>query len=395
MNTERTIQIEDTLQIPTYTKYPLVAERGDGCYLWDLDGKRYIDFYGGHCVTPLGHCPEPVVQAVQEQLSMLIFYSNVIYSPVRARAVELLHRVGPEGVRRVFLCNSGTEANETALKLARTVTGRNGVVAFEGGFHGRTLGALATTWNPRYREPYAAVLPPTHFAPLNDIELVRGLLERVGDVAAVIIEPIQSMAGVMEATPEFLRGVRELCDRSGTLLIFDEVQTGVGRTGTFSLSEQLDVKPDIITMAKSLASGIPVGVVFASDQVANTVKPGDQGTTFGGGMIAMAALEATVGTIIREGLMGRASKIFDRIQRELAPLVAAVRGRGCLIGVELKMPAAPVIRLLRDRGVLVGNSSHERTLRLMPPLNTPPEALDEFFRIFRGVLLQAGEETEG
>jgi acetylornithine/succinyldiaminopimelate/putrescine aminotransferase len=394
MDVQRTIQIEDTLQIPTYTKYPLAADRGDGCYLWDLDGKRYIDFYGGHCVTPLGHCPEPVVQAVQEQLRTLIFYSNVVYSPVRARAVELLHRISPEGVRRVFLCNSGTEANETALKLARTVTGRSGIVAFEGGFHGRTLGALATTWNPRYREAYAGVLPPTHFAPLNDVELVRGLLERVGDVAAVIIEPIQSMAGVMEATAEFLRDVRDLCDGSGTLLIFDEVQTGVGRTGTFSMSEQLDVRPDIITMAKSLASGIPVGVVFTSDQVADTVKPGDQGTTFGGGMIAMAALEATVGTIVREGLMGRACEIFDCVKHELAPLVTAVRGRGCLIGVELTAPAAPVIRLLRDRGVLVGSSSHERTLRLMPPLNTPPEVLDEFFRIFRDVVPKVGEATE-
>ena len=323
----------------------------------------------------------------------LIFYSNVVYSPVRARAVELLQRVSPDGIDRVFLCNSGAEANETALKLARTSTGRKGVVAFEGGFHGRTLGALAATWNPRYREPYADLLAPTHFAPLNDLEMVRGLLERVGDIAAVIVEPIQSMAGVTEARAEFLSGVREHCDRSGTLLIFDEVQTGVGRTGTFSISEQLGVRPDIITMAKSLASGIPVGAVLTTSDVADTVAPGDQGTTFGGGMIAMAALEATVATIIREGLMGRAAKIFDRVKSELEPLVASVRGRGCLIGVELTMDAAPVIRALRERGVLVGSSGHPNTLRLMPPLNTPMEALEEFFTIFTSVIKQVEATT--
>jgi acetylornithine/succinyldiaminopimelate/putrescine aminotransferase len=393
MDTRDIIRIEDELQIPTYSKYPLAAVRGEGCFVWDASGNRYIDFYGGHCVTPLGHCPEPVVLAVQEQLHTLIFYSNVVYSPVRARAVELLHRLSPEGVDRVFLCNSGTEANETALKLARKFTGGKSVVAFEGGFHGRTLGALSATWNPRYREPYHGVLAPTHFAPLNDLELVRGLLERVGDVAAVIVEPIQSMAGVVEALPEFLADVRDLCDRTGTMLIFDEVQTGVGRTGTFSVSEQLGVVPDMITMAKSLASGIPVGAVLVSRDIAASVRPGDQGTTFGGGMIAMAALEATVDTIVREGLMGRAKKIFERVHDELSPRVEQVRGRGCLIGVELRMEAQPVIRLLRESGVLVGSSGHANTLRLMPPLNTPVEVLDEFLSIFKRVLGEVEQAT--
>ena len=393
MTTQEIIRIEDELQIPTYSKYPLAAVRGEGCFVWDANGNRYIDFYGGHCVTPLGHCPEPVVRAVQHQLNELIFYSNVVYSPVRARAVELLHRLSPEGVDRVFLCNSGTEANETALKLARTYTGRKSVVSFEGGFHGRTLGALAATWNPRYREPYERVLAPTHFAPLNDFELVRGLLERVGDVAAVIVEPIQSMAGVIEATPEFLAHVRDLRDRTGTLLVFDEVQTGVGRTGTFSISEQLGVVPDMITMAKSLASGIPVGAVLVSRDVAASVKPGDQGTTFGGGMIAMAALEATLDEIVRAGLMGRATDIFRKLRDELSPLVENVRGRGCLIGVELRTEAAPVIRRLRESGVLVGSSGHERTLRLMPPLNTPASVLDEFLSVFRSVLREVEQTT--
>ncbi len=394
MDTKQTIQIEDALQIPTYTKYPLAAVRGEGCYLWDADGNRYIDFYGGHCVTPLGHCPAPVVQAVSQQLRELIFYSNVVYSPVRARAVDLLHRVSPPGVERVFLCNSGTEANETALKLARTVTEKTGVIAFEGGFHGRTLGSLAATWNPCYREPYADVLPPTHFAPLNDLDIVRGLFERAGDIAAVIVEPIQSMAGVIEATPDFLAGCSELCRRFGAVLIFDEVQTGVGRTGTFSIAEQLGVRPDLITMAKSLASGIPVGAVLASRDIAETVRPGDQGTTFGGGMVAMAALEATVSTIVREGLMGRAKKIFERVKDGVSPHVAAIRGRGCLIGVQLHVPAADAVRRLRDEGVLVGGSGEEHTIRLMPPLNTPVEVLDEFLSVFRRIVTDVGQTTE-
>ena len=386
MKTSQIIQLEDAVQIPTYSKYPLAAVRGEGCYIWDADGNRYIDFYGGHCVTPLGHCPESVVQAVSEQVRQLIFYSNVVYSPVRARAADLMRKVSPPGVDRVFFCNSGTEANETALKLARKFTGRRGVISFQGAFHGRTLGSLATTWNPKYREPYAGVLPPTHFVPLNDIDLVRGLFERAGDIAAVIVEPIQSMAGVIEATPEFLGEVRTLCSTFGAALIFDEIQTGVGRTGTFSISEQFGVEPDLITMAKSLASGIPVGAVLASSAIADTVKPGDQGTTFGGGMIAMAALEATVGTIVREGLMGRARTVFDRIKEELSPHVRSVRGRGCLIGVELGMPASDVVRALRESGVLVGGSGDEYTIRLMPPLNTPVDVLEEFFTIFRKVV---------
>ncbi len=378
MTTSETIQTEDTFQIPTYKKLPVALVRGEGCYVWDADGRKYLDFYGGHCVTPLGHCPPGVVQAIREQAATMLFYSNVVYSPVRAEAAKRLAELAPEGMGHVFFCNSGAEANETALKLARKWTGRPHLVAMEGGFHGRTLGALAATWGEGYRKPYREVLPETTFVPFGDAEAVECVLANRGDVAAVLLEPIQSMAGIVEAPPAYFRTLRSLCDRYGAALIFDEVQTGVGRTGTFSVSQGLGVAPDLITMAKSLGSGVPVGAVFASDALAETVEYGDQGTTFGGGMLAMASVIATVRQIVEEGLMGRATEIFEAIRKAVEPGVKAVRGKGCLIGLELHEPASPVIRRLREQGVLTGGADAPNVIRLMPPLNTPNEAVTEF-----------------
>ncbi len=385
MNTPDILRLEDTFQIPTYAKYPIALERGEGVYVWDTDGNRYLDFYGGHCVTLLGHCPPRVVEAVQAQAATLMFYSNVVYSPVRARAAALLASMAPEGLRHVFFCNSGTEANETALKLARTWTGKPGVIATEGGFHGRTLGSLAVTWNPTYREPYAAVLPESTFVPFGDADAVARVLAERDDVGAVILEPIQSMAGVTEAPAAYFEELRRLCDRHGVALIFDEVQTGVGRTGTFSISEQLGVRPDLITLAKSLGSGVPVGAVLVADAIAATVKPGDQGTTFGGGMLAMAAVTATLETIRDEALMARAEAIQARLATALTPHVRAVRGRGCLLGLVLGGPARPVIARLREAGILAGGADDPNVLRLMPPLNTPDDALDTFIETFLAV----------
>lgn len=386
MNTQEIIQLEEAVQLPTYRKMPIALACGAGCYVWDVEGRRYLDFYGGHCVTLLGHCPPRVVQALQDQAAQLLFYSNVVYSPVRARAAALLAEMAPEGLRHVFFCNSGTEANETALKLARAWTGKPGLIALERGFHGRTLGSLAATEPISYRKPYLSVLPPTHFVPMGDLEAIEHLLTRHHDIAAIILEPIQSMAGVYEAPVDYYQSLRALCDRHGVALIFDEVQTGVGRTGTFSIAEQYGIRPDLITLAKSLGSGVPVGAVLVSDAIAATVKPGDQGTTFGGGMLAMAAVTATLETIRDEKLMARAPTLFERIRQAVAPHVVEVRGRGCLIGLELDRPAAPVLARLRAHGVLAGSASHPNVIRLMPPLNTPDEAVDAFLDIFLEVL---------
>ena len=377
MTTDETIALEHNLEIPTYNKMPMALVRGEGRYVYDADGAAYLDFYGGHCVCILGHCPPTVVRAVQRQAGKLMFYSNVAHSPIRAAAAQAVVNLAPDALGNVFFANSGSEANETALKLARTYTGRSEVVALSGGFHGRTLGALATTHKPAYRQPYLDVLPQTHFAPHGDLTAVAELLAS-GDVAAVIVEAIQSIAGMRMAPVDYLRQLRDLCTTHGTVLILDEVQTGVGRTGTFSISEHYGVTPDLITMAKSLGAGVPVSAVLVHDDIAATVESGDQGSTFGGGMLAMAAVKATVDQIVDDGLMARAEVIHSHLADHVASMVAEVRGKGCLIGLALDRPVAPVIDALRKRGVLVGGSADPHVMRLMPPLTTTDAEIESF-----------------
>ena len=384
-----TIAVENQLEIPTYSKMPMALVRGEGSYVWDEDGNRYLDFYGGHCVALLGHCPPSVVEAVQRQAETLLFYSNVAHSPVRATAAQKLTALAPSGEDwSVFFANSGSEANETALKLARTATGKSGVVAMEQGFHGRTLGSLATTHKRTYREPYLDVLPDTTFVPFGDASAVEAALAE-GNVAAVILEPIQSIAGMRVAPPAFVQKLRALCDDHDALLIFDEVQTGVGRTGTFSMSDHFGVRPDLITLAKSLGAGVPVSAVLVSDAVAETVEPGDQGSTFGGGMLAMAAVAATLDTLVADDLMARATEIHQQIEALVGPHVDAVRGKGCLLGLKLDRPAVPVLDALRDHNVLVGTSADPHVLRLMPPLTATDEDVECFAEAFAAAMRTA------
>ncbi len=382
MTTAETIDIENELEIPTYSKMPMALVEGEGAYVWDADGTRYLDFYGGHCVALLGHSPAPVVKAVQEQAETLLFYSNVAHSPVRAQAAERLTDLAPDGLGNVFFANSGSEANETALKLARKYTGRSGIVAMEDGWHGRTLGSLATTHDEAYRRPYLDVLPDTTWVPVGDLDAAEKALA-TEDVAAVLLEPIQSIAGMKEIPADYVQGLRALCDEYGTLLIFDEVQTGVGRTGTFSMTEQLgeagaSATPDLIALAKSLGAGVPVSAVLVQEKVAETVEPGDQGSTFGGGMLAMAAVNATLKTLVEENLMARAVDIHEQVSEQVGPVVVEVRGRGCLMGLKLDRPVDPVKKALRDRGVLVGGSSDPHVMRLMPPLVVSDDDIRDF-----------------
>ncbi|WP_412060822.1 aspartate aminotransferase family protein [Rubrivirga sp. IMCC45206] len=371
------IALEDAVTLPTYAKPPIALVRGEGTTVWDADGRAYLDFYGGHCVALLGHCPPRVVEAIRQQAGDLLFYSNAMYSPVRAEASAALVALAPESLSRVFWCNSGTEANEAALKLARTATGRTKVASCTGGFHGRTLGALAMTHGDGYRAPYLDILPETTWLPFGDADAAREALAG-GDVAALLIEPIQSVAGITEAEPDYYRALREVCDETGTMLVFDEVQTGVGRTGTFLYGEHVGVVPDMSTLAKSLGAGVPVGAVLVSEAIASGVRPGDQGTTFGGGMLAMAAVIAALEQLVDDDLMARATAIHDRLATGLGamPGVVEIRGKGCLIGVALDRPAAPVRDAMRAAGVLVGTSGRPDTLRLMPPLTTTDAEID-------------------
>jgi len=382
MTTDAIMAQEARYLLPTYNKMPLALERGSGVYLWDIEGNRYLDFYGGHCVALLGHCHPRVTAAIQRQAAQLQFYSNVSYSPVRARAAHALASLAPDGLGHAFFANSGSEANETALKMGRQWTGKPGVIAMEGGFHGRTLGSLAVTASAKYRAPHAAVLPPTHFAPFGDADAVKQLLMQHDDIGTLILEPIQSIAGMRMAVPAYYRALRALCDAHAVVLIFDEVQTGVGRTGTFSISQQLGMVPDVITLAKSLGAGMPVSAVLVNDALAGMVEAGDQGSTFGGGMLAMAAVEATMEALVEDDLMARTAHVHERLAAGLAPYVSSIRGLGCLIGVEMPMPVQPLLAALRAEGVLAGGSGDPHVMRLMPPLITPDEAIDTFIEAF-------------
>lgn len=381
------LALEDAVTLPTYAKPPVALVRGEGTTVWDTDGRAYLDFYGGHCVALLGHCPPRVADAIAEQARTLLFYSNAMYSPVRAEAAEALAALAPPGLGRVFWCNSGTEANETALKLARTHTGRRVIVAMEGGFHGRTLGSLAVTSGAGYRAPYADVLPATRWVPFGDADALRAALAP-GDVAGVIVEPIQSMAGVREAEPAYYRALRDACDATGTVLIFDEVQTGVGRTGAFTYGDHVGVVSDLVTLAKSLGAGVPVGAVLVHETIAAGVTSGAQGTTFGGGMLAMAAVRATLAQLVADDLMARATALFDRLAGGVRALdgVVAVRGRGGLVGIDLDRPARPVVAALRERGVLAGGADAPATIRVMPPLTTTDAEVDAFVEALALVL---------
>lgn len=377
-------QTEDRFQIPTYTKLPIALVKGENCWVWDESGHQYLDFYGGHCVALLGHCPPAVVQAIRHQAETMLFYSNIVYSDVRAEAARLLSELAP--LKHAFFCNSGTEANETALKIARKYTAKSGVVATIGGFHGRTLGSLAVTWSPKYREPYRDVLPPTHFVPFGEIEAVEQLFSQRDDIAAFILEPIQSIAGIVQAPDAYYQELAALCKKHGVLLIFDEVQTGVGRTGKFSISEHFGIEPDLITLAKSLGAGVPVGAVLATDAVAKAVELEDQGTTFGGGMLAMSAVKATLETLLAKALMPRATEIFEQIRVGIADLPFHLRGRGCLMGIESEEAVAPLVSALREQGVLVGGSANAKVMRLMPPLTATNDDVDFFLQALHHVV---------
>ncbi|PYS62908.1 MAG: aspartate aminotransferase family protein [Acidobacteria bacterium] len=378
---DETTATEEQYQLATYKKMPVVAERGEGVWIYASDGERYLDLYGGHAVAGTGHCHPHVVKAIREQTEKLLFYSNLVYSETRARAAEKLVSIAPPSLTKAFFCNSGTEANENAMRMARMATGRGQIVTFSGGFHGRTADAISATFLGKYREIGQPNVPGHLRAEFGDIDSVRAVAD--DSVAAIMLEPIQSMAGVCMAEPSFYRQVRELCDERGIVLIYDEVQTGVGRTGEwfFAGGEPSDrVVPDIITLAKSLGSGIPVGACLVSEKIASHIKENDLGTTFGGGMVAMAAVTATLEAIendrMLENVRGVESYLRERL-REIKQVVN-VRGRGFLLGLEFADKAKPIHEGLLERKIITGTSSDPSVLRLLPPLCLKESDVDVF-----------------
>jgi acetylornithine aminotransferase/acetylornithine/N-succinyldiaminopimelate aminotransferase len=375
------VQHEDQFQLATYKKMPIVAERGEGVWIYTTEGDRYLDLYGGHAVAGTGHCHPHVVQAIRAQAEQLLFYSNLVYSSARARAAEKIVSIAPASLAKAFFCNSGTEANENAMRMARMATGREQIVTFSGGFHGRTADAISATFLGKYRELGKPNVPGHLQAEFGDIGSARMIADET--VAAIMLEPIQSMAGVRMADQRFYRELRELCDERGIMLIYDEVQTGVGRTGDwfFAGSAAGDgVVPDAITLAKALGSGIPVGACLVGEQIAARIKENDLGTTFGGGMVAMAAVNATLEAIEMDRMLENVKTIEAYLRERLRKVdqVVAVHGRGFLLGIEFAEKAAPVHQMLLERKIITGTSSDPKVLRLLPPLCLQKAEVDLF-----------------
>jgi len=357
--------------LPTYAPYPFPLVRGDGDQVFDNQGQAWWDFYGGHCVCATGHSHPTVVKAVAAQAASLLFYSAAAALPVRDLAAAQITAFA--GMDSVFFCNSGAEANENALKVALLLTGRKKLAAFQGGWHGRTLLALSVTDDPKITEPFADQLVSTVRLPFGDLVALAAV--DFSDIAGVILEPIQSMAGIKTASAEWFQALRTKCDAAGTLLIFDEIQTGMGRLGTPFAAQFYGVRPDLITSAKGLASGVPMGALLMTSAVASRLKGGDLGSTFGGGPLACAALLATVEVITTEGLMANATNAAARLRQGLiGSVVTEVLGEGLLLGLR-SAHAAALKKHLMKLNILVGGSGDATVLRLMPPLNVSAEAL--------------------
>jgi acetylornithine/N-succinyldiaminopimelate aminotransferase len=381
MNPEETISLEERYQLATYKKMPIVAERGEGVWIFASNGDRYLDLYGGHAVAGTGHCHQHLVKAIREQTEKLLFYSNLVYSEARARAAEKLVSVAPDLLTKAFFCNSGTEANENAMRMARMSTGRENIITFSGGFHGRTADAISATFLGKYREIGKPNVPGHLQAEFGEINSVRAVADE--SVAAIMLEPIQSMAGVRGAAPSFYRALRDLCDARGIVLIYDEVQTGVGRTGDwfFAGSSAGDgVVPDIVTLAKALGSGVPVGACLVTEEIASHIKENDLGTTFGGGMMAMAAVTATLEAIENDQMLENVKTVEAYLRERLKAVeqVVNVHGLGFLLGLEFADKAKPVHEGLLERKIITGTSSDPRVLRLLPPLCLKREEVDVF-----------------
>jgi acetylornithine/N-succinyldiaminopimelate aminotransferase len=362
--------------LPTYARLDVTFTSGDGAWLEDSEGRRYLDLFAGIAVVGLGHRHPAPLAAAHAQLDRLWHVSNLYWTePMQALASRLSDRFGGA---QAFFCNSGAESIEAALKWARKATGRNEVVALEGSFHGRTLGALSVTGQPAKRAGFGALVPGTRFATAET------LAEHVGaDTAAVLLEPVQGEGGVHPLAAETLAEARRLADATGALLILDEVQTGVGRSGAFFAWETYGVRPDAVTLAKGLANGLPIGALLVSDAAPTGFAPGDHGSTFGGNPVACAAACAVVDAI-DEALLAHVEEMSSQLREGLAG-VGPVRGLGLLLGVELDRPAAPVVAAALEHGLVIG-SAGERTLRLTPPLTLTSDEAEAGLRLLHEVL---------
>ena len=394
MNTAQWIAKADKYIMKTYGRYPLVPVRGEGCRVWDADGKEYLDFLAGVAVNNLGHCHPKVVAALQKQAAEMIHCSNYYHIPNQIELAELL--CAHSFADKAFFCNSGAEANEAAIKLARKYARekysdpeRYEIITALASFHGRTMATISATGQEKVQKFFDPLLHGFKYVPFNDADALAAAVSP--KTCAVMLEPIQGEGGVVVPSADYFRQVREICDRHGLLLIFDEVQVGIGRTGRLFAHEHFDVVPDIMTLAKALAGGAPIGTMLAKDAVAASFSPGTHGSTFGGNPLVTAAAVAAVRAVLEEGLLNRAEEMGEYLVGELERLkekysfITDVRGIGLMVGMELSAPAGEIVLKGLERGVLL-NVAQDRVLRFVPPLVVTKQEVNAMIAVLDGIL---------
>jgi len=389
MTTQETIALFEKYVIANYGRLPRVMVKGEGSYLYDADGNKILDMFPGWAVSGIGHCHPKVVEAVRRQVGELIHIDNTFYSEPQGKLAQLLSERAFGG--KCFFCNSGAEANEAALKLSRlhTAKGKYKFITAEGSFHGRTFATVTATAQPKYHDGFLPLLPGFAYIPFNDVAALEAAF--TDEVAAVMVEPIQGEGGINVATAEFLGAIRELCDARGAIMILDEVQTGIGRTGKWFAYQHYDVEPDIITMAKALGGGVAIGAMMARPEIAASLVPGKHASTFGGNCLACAAGVATIEAIEEDGLLRQAAEIGQYAQDKLRSLkdkhaiIDHVRGIGLMIGIQLMRPGAAIVAACLEKGLRI-NCTHDTVIRFMPPMTVTREQIDEAIGIFDNVL---------
>jgi len=389
LNSTETIELFKKYVIPNYGRYPVALVRGEGSFVWDSEGTRYLDLFPGWGCNLLGHCPPAVVKAVQDQVASLIHVPNTWYIEPQGQWAKLLseHSFGGQA----FFCNSGTEANEAAIKLARlhTPAGRYKIITFEGGFHGRTLGSTAATAQPKYHEGLGPLMAGFVYAPFGDLDAVARLVDE--ETAAIMVEPIQGEGGVNVPPDGFLAGLRKLADENDLLLIFDEVQTGCGRTGEWFAYQHFGVTPDVMTLAKALCGGIAGGAMMTTKEIAPSLRPGMHAATFGGNPIAARAGIATLETIEQESLLAHAKQVGELFRarfealKSKCDLIREVRAVGVMVGVELAVDGTEIVKACMERKVLI-NCTQGTVLRLLPAMNITMEQAEQGCELLADVL---------
>jgi acetylornithine/LysW-gamma-L-lysine aminotransferase len=389
VNEKEIIDIEKQFMANVYAKKPLVITRGKGALVWDINGKQYIDCTGSYGVCIVGHCHPKVVEAVKKQAEKLISCHSSLYNDARSEFLQKITKITPKGLNKVFLANSGAEAVESAIKLARKFSGKPEIIAMMGAFHGKTMGALSATWDKKYREPFLPLVPEFKHVPSDNLERVREAVTE--KTAAIIAEPIRGESGIRVPSDDFLPGLREICDEKGVLLILDEVQTGFGRTGKIFACEHWNIVPDILCVAKSVAGGLPLGVTIAKEDVMSSLKLGEHTTTFGGNPLVCAAACAAIDILIEEKLAERAATLGAYFKEKLVDLqvkhkvVREVRGLGLMLGMELRFDVLQIILQAMDKGVLILDAGRN-VLRFLPPLVIEKGQIDKVVAILDTIL---------